>query len=115
MSACRSVAAAICIIHVGGFSSVLRYTVHSLAESVHYTGSLVTHDISKHNIGEMNAAADDQHHILVNMDQPKCVHCSLVTSRLSSSSSDSALADLTTIITYLLPGVYFCVLGVRKV
>ena len=100
---------------VGSILSCVTLTVHSLAESVHYTGSLVTHDISKHNIGAMNAAAAAEHNILVNMDQPKCVHCSLVTSRLSSSSSDSALADLTTIITYLLPGVYFCVLGVRKV
>jgi len=69
-------------------------------------------DIAKHN---MKTGEEQQNFLVNNMGQsePKCVHCSLVTSHLSSSSSDSAMADMTTIITFLLPGVYFCILGVR--
>ena len=44
-----------------------------------------------------------------NPSQP-CVHCSLITS--SSSESDNTV-DMVSIVTYLLPGIFYTVLGVR--
>ena len=45
--------------------------------------------------------------------KPKCVTCSLVTS--SSSSQDPGGLKMTQLVTFLIPGLYFSILGLRFV
>ena len=45
--------------------------------------------------------------------KPKCVTCSLLTS--SSSSQDPGGLKMTQLVTFLLPGLYFSILGLRFV
>ena len=45
--------------------------------------------------------------------KPKCVTCSLLTSSSTSSAQNAGGLQMLQVVTFLVPGLYFLILGLR--